>query len=70
MNRRPIIEEKRIHSIKVSVGETLYRQLQDLAALRERSLSDYCHSQLLRSVYGESLGLRRQSDSPGQSDPE
>lgn len=32
----------------------------------ERSL----HSQLLRSVYGESLGIRRQSDSPGQSDPE
>ena len=70
MNRRPILEEKRVHAIKISVGETLYRQLQDLAALRERSLSDYCHSQLLRSVYGESLGLRRQSDSLGQSDPE
>lgn len=70
MSRRPILEEKRIHSIKISVGETLYRQLQDIAAIRERSLSDYCHSLLLRSIYGESLGLRRQSDLIGQDDPE
>lgn len=70
MSRRSILEEKKLHSIKVSVGETLYRQLQDIAAIRERSLSDYCHSLLLRAIYGESLGLRRQSDLAGQDAPE
>lgn len=36
-----LLAEKRIHSVKVSVGDRLYRTLQDLAARRDRSLSDY-----------------------------
>ena len=65
-----LIAEKRVYTVKFSIGETLYRALQDLAASRNRSLSDYCHHRLLLDSYGEVTQARRQADSLDESDPE
>lgn len=67
-----LLAEKRVHSVKVSVGERLYRTLQDLAARRDRSLSDYINHRLLLDTYGEVMALlaREPADSLTGSDPE
>lgn len=67
-----ILAEKRIHTVKVSMGETLYRTLQDLAAHHDRSLSGYCEHRLLLDTYGEYLAIhgRNPADSLTDSDPE
>jgi hypothetical protein len=69
---RSISGEKRIHSVKVSVGEQLYRTLQDLAARSDRSLSDYINHRLILDTFGEYLALREAgpADSLGLSDPD
>lgn len=67
-----LLAEKRIHSVKVSVGDRLYRTLQDLAAHRDRSLSDYINHRPLLDTYGEYLAMqaREPADSWTGSDPE
>lgn len=65
-----VLHEKRIYTVKVSMGETLYRTLQDLAARRDRSLSDYCQHRLLLDSFGECLAMTRanQADSLADTD--
>lgn len=67
-----LLAEKRIHSVKVSMGDRLYRTLQDLAARDDRSLSDYLNHRLLLDTYGEYLAMhaRDPSHSMTHSDPE
>lgn len=67
-----LLTEKRIHSVKVSMGDRLYRTLQDLAARRDRSLSDYINHRLLLDTYGEYLAMqaREPADSWAEPDPE
>lgn len=67
-----LLAEKRIHSVKVSVGDRLYRTLQDLAAHRDRSLSDYINHRLLLDTYGEVMAMQasKPADSQTGSDPE
>lgn len=64
-----VLAEKRIYTVKVSMGETLYRTLQDLAARRDRSLSDYCQHRLLLDSFGECLATM-QADSLAETDPD
>lgn len=67
-----LMTEKRIHSVKVNMGDRLYRTLQDLAARRDRSLSDYINHRLLLDTYGEYLAIhaRDPEDSVADSDPD
>ena len=67
-----LLTEKRIHSVKVSIGDRLYRTLQDLAARRDRSLSDYINHRLLLDTYGEYLAMhaRKPANPLAESDPE
>ena len=52
-----VLAEKRVHTVKISMGETLYRTLQDLATHRDRTLSDYCQHRLLLDSFGEYLAM-------------
>lgn len=67
-----LLTEKRIHSVKVSMGDGLYRTLQDLAARRDRSLSDYINHRLLLDTYSEYLTMqaREPADSLADCGPE
>lgn len=67
-----LLTEKRIHSVKVSMGDRLYRTLQDLAARRDRSLSDYLNHRLLLDTYGEVMAMqaREPEDSWADSGPD
>lgn len=62
------LSEKRIYTVKVSMGETLYRTLQDLAARRDRSLSDYCQHRLLLDSFGEYLAMQARDPSDSLAD--
>ena len=68
--QRRIYDEKRIHSIKFTCGDTLYRDMQDLAYFNGRTLADLIHTAMLRYMYGESLELQKQKDLVGQQGPE
>jgi hypothetical protein len=67
-----LLHEKRVNVIKISVGETLYRTLQDLAARRDRSLSDYCQHRLTLDTFGELMAMqaREPADSLATTDPD
>jgi hypothetical protein len=50
------------------MGETLYRTLQDLAARRDRSLSDYCQHRLLLDSFGEYLAMQARDPADSLAD--
>jgi hypothetical protein len=61
------IEEKRVHEIKISVGDSLYMQLTRLADKNDKKLSEYAHLICFSHVYGVGHRVQRREDRDNQS---